>query len=274
MESFLNEGLPTLVRQNGRTLVMGIVNVTPDSFSDGGHYFSPADAIEHAHRLIAQGADILDIGGESTRPGGQGVSWQEEWRRIEPVLDELAGHCPIPISVDTYHARTAAAALEHGVACINDVWGGLADPDMYRVVNQAGCVYIWMHNRHTPALADPMGTLLQETMAGIERCLEAGVAPTQLWLDPGIGFGKTFSDNIEILHHLKDFCAMGYPVVLGTSRKRFIGRLLDDAPPMERLEGSLATAVLGAAAGVAAVRVHDVAQVCRALKVTDAIVHA
>ncbi|RIV18395.1 dihydropteroate synthase [Alicyclobacillaceae bacterium I2511] len=265
---------PALIERKRRTLVMGIVNVTPDSFSDGGRYFSTAAAVQHALQLIDQGADILDIGGESTRPGSQVVGWQEEWQRIGPVLKELSGHCSVPISVDTYHAHTAAAALEQGATCINDVWGGMADPDMYRVVQAARCTYIWMHNRTTPALVDPVATLLQETEVGIERCLAAGVAPEQLWIDPGIGFGKTFSDNIAVLHHLREYCAIGYPVLLGTSRKRFIGRLLEDALPTERLEGSLATAVLGAAAGVAAVRVHDVVAVVKALKVTDAIVYA
>ena len=171
------------VQSKKRTLVMGIVNVTPDSFSDGGAYFRPSDAIRHAYQLIEEGADIIDVGAESTRPGATVVSADEEWRRLEPVLVELTKHTSVVISVDTYKANIADRALDLGVHIINDVWGGLADPHMVRVIRDSGCNYIWMHNRHTPAPQDAFGTLVRETKSGIERFLEAGVQKEKLWID-------------------------------------------------------------------------------------------
>jgi dihydropteroate synthase len=254
-----------------RTLVMGIVNVTPDSFSDGGRYLDPADAIRHARRLVEEGADILDIGGESTRPGHEPVDAKEEWRRIEPVLRELCANSPVPISVDTYKAETAARALELGAVIINDVWGGLADPDILRVAASSDCIYLWMHNRSRPAESDPFETLVAETEAGIERCLAAGIRPDRLWIDPGIGFGKTYRDNLVILRRLDEYCRrFPYPVLLGTSRKSVIGNTLQ-LPPSERLEGSLATVALGVMAGVRAVRVHDVQPTVRTCRMVEAI---
>jgi dihydropteroate synthase len=257
-----------------KTLVMGIVNVTPDSFSDGGKYFSPEDAIRHAYRLIEEGADVIDVGAESTRPNHQPISHEEEWRRLEPVLKELCRNSPVPISVDTYKARTASKALETGVQIINDVWGGLADPDMLSVVADAGCQYIWMHNRHTPAESDPFGVLMSETEAGVTRCLVAGIARDKLWVDPGIGFGKTYAHNLTILRRLREYCNnLNFPVLLGTSRKSVIGNTLN-LPPQERLEGSLATVVVGILAGVRCVRVHDVQATVRACRMTEAILNA
>ena len=253
-----------------RTKVMGIVNVTPDSFSDGGNYLDSSFAIKHAYRLIEEGADILDIGGESTRPGHQSVPWQEEWGRIQPVLEELTKHTSVPVSVDTTKARVADKVLNLGVSIINDIWGGLADADMLPLVAQAGCTYIWMHNRPKPPVRDGFEVLLQETQAGIEACLSAGIKPRQIWIDPGVGFGKTHRQNLVALRRLPEYCALGYPVLLGTSRKRVVGHTLG-LPVDERLEGSLATVSQGVASGVHAVRVHDVKESVRTCRMMEAI---
>lgn len=257
----------------GKTLVMGIVNVTPDSFSDGGQYFSPANAIRYAYQLIEDGADILDIGAESTRPTSSGISAEEEWARLEPVLRELCTNSPVPISVDTFKAKTAHNALDIGVDIINDVWGGLADLEMLPLISQAGCDYIWMHNRIEPPQGDGLFELMEETQRGIERCLEAGIAGRHLWIDPGIGFGKTYPQNLTALRRLDDYCTLGYPVLLGTSRKSVIGNTLH-VPVGERLEGSLATVSIGVWAGIQAVRVHDVKETVRACHMVEAILHA
>ncbi|MCL6445055.1 MAG: dihydropteroate synthase [Alicyclobacillus sp.] len=259
--------------QAGRTLVMGIVNVTPDSFSDGGRYLRPEDAIRHAHSLVQAGADVLDIGAESTRPGAEVVPADEEWARLAPVLRELARDCPVPLSVDTYKAEVAARALDAGASIINDVWGGLRDPDILKVVADAGCPYIWMHNSDTLADEDAFEVLCRDTEAGIERCLAAGIARDKLWLDPGIGFAKTTLGNLLVLRNLGAYCNHGYPVLLGVSRKSVIGRTLD-LPVNERLEGSLAIAALGVWAGVAAIRVHDVRETVRVCRMVEAIRHA
>lgn len=254
----------------GKTLVMGIVNVTPDSFSDGGKYFSSTDAIQQAYRLIEEGADVLDIGAESTRPNAIGVASDEEWGRLEPVLRELCRNSPIPISVDTFKPTTAARALQLGVQIVNDVWGGLHHPQMLELVADAKCDYIWMHNRLQPANSDAFDVLIQETRLGIERCLEAGILPDRLWLDPGIGFGKTKSQNLQVLQRMNEYCGLNYPVLLGTSRKSFIGNTLE-LGVSERLEGSLATVALGVWAGVSAVRVHDVQATVRTCRMVEAI---
>ncbi|WP_303802726.1 dihydropteroate synthase [Alicyclobacillus macrosporangiidus] len=255
---------------SSKTLVMGIVNVTPDSFSDGGRFYDPKDAIEHAYRLVEEGADVIDVGAESTRPGCTPVPEDEEWRRLEPVLRELCAHAPVPISVDTFKAATAARALELGADIINDVWGGLADPRMLQVVADAGCVYIWMHNRREPAPERAFDVLVEETRAGVARCLEAGIAEDKLWIDPGIGFAKTYDQNLQILRRLSEYCALGWPVLLGTSRKGVIGRTLGTSPA-DRLEGSLATVAWGVAAGVRMVRVHDVLATVRTCRMVEAI---
>lgn len=252
---------------------MGIVNVTPDSFSDGGKYFSTADAIRQAYRLIEEGADVLDIGAESTRPNANEVPVDEEWKRLEPILRELCKNSPVPISVDTFKVTTADRALHLGVKIVNDVWGGLHDPQMLALVAEAKCDYIWMHNRPEPVTTNVFDVLLHETRLGIERCLQAGILPDRLWLDPGIGFGKTGSQNLEVLRRMSEYCGLGYPVLLGTSRKSFIGNTLQLAVG-ERLEGSLATVALGVWAGVSAVRVHDVQATVRTCRMVEAITDA
>jgi dihydropteroate synthase len=256
-----------------KTLIMGIVNVTPDSFSDGGRYVNASRAIEHAYQLIEEGADVLDVGAESTRPQSVAISQVEEWKRLEPVLKELCRNSSIPISIDTYKARTAAEALDLGVSVVNDVWGGLADPDMLPLVASAACDYIWMHNRKQPAETQPFETLMQETSDGIIRCLKSGIAKDRLWIDPGIGFGKNSQQNLVILQRLREYCQFDIPVLLGTSRKRFIGQVVG-GEPYERLEGTMATVCLGIAAGVKAVRVHDVLPTVKTSRMTEAILYA
>ncbi len=255
-----------------KTIVMGILNVTPDSFSDGGRYVDVEAAVAHALQLVNEGADVIDIGAESTRPDAAPVDETQEWRRLEPVLRELCGQLSVPVSVDTYKAGIAKRALECGVTIINDIWGGLADPDMLRVVAEAKCTYIWMHNRQSPAADQAVQVLLEETKVGLERCDAAGIDRNCVWLDPGIGFGKTYEQNLEVLRELSSFCALGQPVLLGTSRKSVIGKTVN-RPPDNRLGGSLATVVLGVAAGVQAVRVHDVAETVQACRMTEAILH-
>lgn len=253
-----------------KTKVMGIVNVTPDSFSDGGKYFNAKSAIKHAYQLIEEGVDILDIGAESTKPGASSITAQEEWKRLRPVLNELCKNSPVPISIDTYKSETAARSLESGAHIINDIWGGLWDQDMLKVVADAGCIYIWTHNREEPVILEPYNHLVEETHRGIEKCLEAGIKTENLMIDPGIGFGKTYEHDLLILNRLKDYCQIGYPVLLGTSRKSLIGNTLH-VPTYERIEGSLATAALGVWMGVEALRVHDVQATVRCCRMIEAI---
>ncbi|MFX4301065.1 dihydropteroate synthase [Alicyclobacillus tolerans] len=253
-----------------RTKVMGILNVTPDSFSDGGIYFSPTDALNHAYRLVEEGADWLDVGAESTRPGHQSVTSEEEWRRLQPVLKDLALHCPIPISVDTYKPEIAARALECGVSGINDVWGALHHKEMLQVVSDANCIYFWMHNRDSRPLGNGLAELLQETRSGIERCLSAGIARERLVIDPGIGFAKDTHQNLSALRILPHYTKLGQSVLLGVSRKRFIGEILS-ADVSDRLEGNLALAAYAIMEGVEYLRVHDVKATVRVCRMLEAV---
>lgn len=255
------------------TSVMGIVNVTPDSFSDGGNFLLPTQATQHAYRLAEEGADIIDIGAESTRPGHQSISAEEEWHRLRPVLQELCANTRLTISVDTTKASVAKQALELGVQIINDVWGGLADEAMIPLIAASDCTYIWMHNRREPAPTNGFQVLVDETKVGVEALLAAGVSRSRIWIDPGIGFGKTHQQNLATLQRLPEYCALGYPVLLGTSRKRVVGRTLG-LPVDERLEGSLATVALGVTAGVHAVRVHDVLASVRTCRTVEEILGA
>lgn len=252
---------------------MGIVNVTPDSFSDGGNYLEPDRALSHALQLVDEGADILDIGAESTRPGSTRVNGPDEWSRLEPVLSNIATRTRTLISVDTYKAQTARRALLLGASIINDVWGGLAEPEILTVAAKANCTYIWMHNRDAPATDDGFGVLLNETRAGIQRCLQAGIAKENLWIDPGIGFGKTHAQNLEVLRRLDEYVALGYPVLVGASRKRVVGMTVG-GEPTDRLAGSLAIAAYASEHGAHCVRVHDVDETVKACRMMGAICHA
>jgi dihydropteroate synthase len=255
-----------------RTVVMGVVNVTPDSFSDGGRFLDPQAAIAQARRLATEGADILDIGAESTRPygGAVRVSVEEERARLQPVLSEvIALGCPV--SVDTMKAAIAAWAIELGATIVNDVWGLQRDPDLARVVAERGVSVIIMHNRDA---ADPAIDIVADVTSFFERSLEiaarAGIARERIVLDPGIGFGKTPQQSIICIARLAAFRSFGLPLLVGASRKRFI-HTITPSEPMERLGGSLAAHLVAVENGAAIVRVHDVAPTIQALAVAAAI---
>jgi len=257
-----------------RTLVMGILNVTPDSFSDGGRYMAMEAAVGHAKRMAEAGADILDIGGESTRPGSEPVPADEEIRRVIPVIRAVREALPdLPISIDTYKAETARRALEAGAHIINDVWALKGDPEMARTAAEFGCPVVISHNRRESAgYADVARDVASELLNSVRMALEAGVDPGNIWLDPGIGFAKELEDNLELMGRLAELVRLGYPVLLGTSRKRFIRHTLD-LPVDDVVEGTAATVALGIAQGCQIVRVHDVAPIVRTVRMTDAIVY-
>jgi dihydropteroate synthase len=257
---------------------MGVLNVTPDSFSDGGKFFKASDAIDRARAMVAEGADLLDLGGESTRPGAEAVTAEEEKRRILPVLEAIAGKIGVPISIDTYKAETAAAALAAGAEIVNDISGGRMDPEMLALVAERGVPIVLGHIRGTPkdmqdrpVYRDVVAEVGDELEAAAARAEEAGIEKGAILVDPGIGFGKTLEHNLSLLKHLDDLVARGRPVVVGTSRKKFVGTLLDGAPPEDRVEGTAATTALAVAAGVAVVRVHDVKAMARVVRVAAAI---
>ncbi|QAY73083.1 dihydropteroate synthase [Agromyces protaetiae] len=260
-----------------RPLVMGVVNVTPDSFSDGGKWFDADQAIAHGVELVAQGADLVDVGGESTRPGAARVEPDEELRRVVPVIRELAAQ-GIRVSVDTMRAATAEAAVEAGAEIVNDVSAGLADAAMAEIVAATGARYVAMHWRgHSDAMdslaeyADVAREVRDELAARVDALVAAGVAPEQVILDPGLGFAKRGAQNWELLRRLDVLHELGFPVLVGASRKRFIGALLSDGAPVEARD--LPTAVvsaLSAQAGAWAVRVHDVVSTRLALDVVGA----
>ncbi|WP_211224406.1 dihydropteroate synthase [Paenibacillus assamensis] len=256
-----------------RTLIMGILNVTPDSFSDGGSYTDVERALEHAHRMVADGADILDIGGESTRPGSKPVELEEELRRVIPVIEALRRELPhIAISIDTYKAEVARQALEAGAHIMNDIWGGKLDPEMVQVAAAYQCPIILMHNRPERNYESYIEDVMQDLRESAELALDAGVKRENIWLDPGMGFAKTGDDNLHLMHHLDDMVALGYPVLLATSRKRFIQNVLE-APATDVIEGTAATVALGIAQGCQMVRVHDVKQIVRTARMSDAMLY-
>lgn len=252
---------------------MGILNVTPDSFSDGGRYMAVEAAVEHAVRMVEAGADILDIGGESTRPGHEPVQAEEEMRRVLPVIRALREALPhVPLSIDTYKAETARRALEAGAHIINDIWGLQADPGMARAAAEFGCPVIITHNRHDTDYADLARDAAADLLRSVRLAVEAGVDPHHIWLDPGIGFAKDYDHNLEMMGRLDELVRLGYPVLLGTSRKRFIRQTLD-LPADDVVEGTAATVALGIAQGCQIVRVHDVERIVRTVRMTDAIVY-
>jgi dihydropteroate synthase len=261
-----------------RTLVMGIVNVTPDSFSDGGLLAAPEAAVKHGLRLLEEGADLLDVGGESTRPGSDPVDAAEERERVVPVLERLRGEAPEALlSVDTRKAAVAEAALAAGADLVNDVGAG-GDPDMFGLVAATGAGLVLMHMRGEPKTMQDDPTyddVVAEVRAFLADRLEtgvaAGIARDRLAVDPGIGFGKRLEHNLEVLGAVGALRDLGVPVVVGASRKRFVGELTGVEEPADRLEGSLGAAVWCAAQGVEVVRVHDVLATVRALRVVDAI---
>jgi dihydropteroate synthase len=261
-------------------LVMGIVNVTPDSFSDGGKFFDPAQAVAHALELVAQGAGILDIGGESTRPGAEPVAETEELRRVIPVVEQLVSRVKIPLSIDTVKPAVARAALQAGASIVNDVAAHREDDAMWRVVAEWGAGYICMHARGTPqtmqtnpVYADVVREVGEFFDERLKQLSAGGVPADQVVLDVGIGFGKTPGHNLQLLAALRSFTKWRRPLVLGVSRKSFIGKLLG-ADVAARLPASLACASLAVAAGVQIIRTHDVAETVQAVRMTEAIVAA
>lgn len=256
---------------------MGIVNVTPDSFSDGGQFLSPDLAVAHALKLLDQGADILDIGGESTRPGATLVSEAEELSRVLPVVEQLAKRVSIPLSIDTMKPVVARAALAAGASIVNDIAANRDDDTMWRIVAESSAGYICMHMQGTPQTmqSNPTYTDVCREVSEFfrerqQRLVAAGVALDQVVLDPGIGFGKTLEHNLQLLGGLEAHTRLGRPLVLGVSRKSFLGKLAG-APEADRLPGSLACASLAVAAGVQILRVHDVAETVQAVRVTEAV---
>jgi len=248
-----------------RPCIMGILNVTPDSFSDGGRFLKTADAVAQGRLLAATGADIIDVGGESTRPGAPPVSAAEELERIIPVLEQLHQEVPVPLSVDTWKSAVAREAIAAGAAFINDISGLQFDPGMAAVVAEGGAGLFIMHTRGTPQemqkdtrYRDVVAEVLAFLAGQVDKAVAAGIPRRRLSVDPGIGFAKDLAGNLEVLERLEEFQTLGLPVLLGTSRKRFIGAILERPDPRERLYGTLATVALGVAAGARIFRVHDV----------------
>jgi dihydropteroate synthase len=253
-----------------RPLVMGILNVTPDSFSDGGAYASVDDAVAAAQRMIAEGADLIDVGGESTRPGHQSVNAETELSRVIPVIERLAVSTKVPISIDTSKAVVASAALKAGAHIVNDIWGLSHDDKIAAAITNAGAAVIIMHNREAlDGSLDIFADMKRFFAAAADKVRVAGAGEDQIMVDPGIGFGKTLEQNLSILGHLERMHEYGYPVLLGASRKSFIGKI-SPSEPSDRLGGSVVTTVFAALAGISIVRVHDVAAHVQALKVIEA----
>jgi dihydropteroate synthase len=255
-----------------RTYTMGILNVTPDSFSDGGSWYDMDTALNHAVRMAEEGADIIDIGGESTRPGSMRVSEEEEIRRVVPLIQRLSGVLNVPISIDTYRAKTAEQAIKAGAHMINDIWGLKFDLDIAAVAEAYNVPVCIMHNRTT---GTEYGNLMEDMLRELEESLEiakkAGIRDEKILIDPGIGFAKTWEQNLVIMRHLEAFKKLGYPILLGASRKSFIGKVLG-LDVQERLEGTLAVTAAGIMKGADVVRVHDVLQNVRVAKMMDSMV--
>ncbi|WP_405168839.1 dihydropteroate synthase [Paenibacillus sp. FSL H3-0286] len=257
-----------------RTLIMGILNVTPDSFSDGGLWDHPDKAVEHALRMAAEGADIIDIGGESTRPGHQPVGLEEELARVLPVIESIHKAAPhLPLSIDTYKAEVARQAMAAGAHIINDIWGCKADPEMAAVAAAADCPIILMHNRQDRNYTNLSADMSADLKESIDLALAAGVKPANIILDPGIGFAKDYNENLQAMMLLDGLTELGYPLLLATSRKKFIRTLLD-LPSDDVVEGTAATVAFGIAQGCQIVRVHDVSLIKRTVKMCDAMLYA
>ncbi len=280
----------TVFEWGRRTTLMGIINVTPDSFSGDGLVSESdwvAEAVALAESQVAAGAHMVDVGGESTRPGSVPIPLEEELRRVIPVIHALAGRVNVPISIDTYKAEVARRAVAAGATIINDVWGLRMDADMGRVAAETGAAVVLMHNRSRPKDAaqeaqlggryvgveygELLGDIIRELQSSIDLALAAGVKPERIIVDPGIGFGKTVEQNLELVNRLGELKALGYPILVGPSRKSFVGYTLN-LPPDQRLEGTAAAVTLCIDRGADIVRVHDVAAMTRVARIADAIV--
>jgi dihydropteroate synthase len=259
-----------VVDLNSKTWIMGILNITPDSFSDGGNFNDLNAAVMHAEKMIADGADIIDVGGESTRPGHAPVSEEDELSRVIPIIKALREKLEVPISIDTYKAEVAKQAVAAGADIINDIWGAKKDPEMAKVAAETGVPIILMHNRDNMDYQDFLQDVIADIKESIDLVKKAGVKNENIILDPGIGFAKTHEQNLQLLKEMDKFCSLGYPVLLGTSRKRVIGLTLD-LPTDQRMEGTGATVCLGIERGCHIMRVHDVLEISRMAKMMDAM---
>ena len=258
---------------NNHTYIMGILNITPDSFSDGGCWNQMDRALYHAEEMVKQGAAILDIGGESTRPGHVQVSDQEEIERVVPVIREIKKRLDIPVSIDTYKSGVASAAIEAGADMVNDIWGLKYDSNMAEVIAKANVSCCLMHNRIEANYQNFLEEVCIDLKESVSIAKRAGIADDKIVLDPGIGFGKTLEQNLTLTNHMESLFTLGYPRLLGTSRKSMIGLTLN-LPPQEREEGTIVTTVLAVMKGYAFVRVHNVEANRRAIEMTEAIIHS
>ncbi len=261
---------PYMLDFSKKTYIMGILNVTPDSFSDGGKFNEIELAVEHAKEMVANGADIIDIGGESTRPGFAAVSAEDELKRVIPVIEAVAKHVDVPISIDTYKAEVAKQAIEAGALIINDIWGAKADKKIAEVAAKYNVPIILMHNRHDRNYRAFIRDVINDLFESITIVKHAGVADEAIILDPGIGFAKDYHENIVMMQNLDKLAMLGYPVLLGTSRKSMIGQALN-LPVHERMEGTGATICYGIQKGCHIIRVHDVKEMSRMAKMIDAM---
>ncbi len=252
------------------TYIMGILNVTPDSFSDGGKWNTPDEALGRAEQMVKDGADIVDIGGESTRPGHEQITEEEEIQRVVPVIEAVKARIDVPVSVDTYKSRVAEAALKAGADLVNDIWGLKYDSRMAALIAETGAACCLMHNKEKAEYEEFYQDMLRETEACVKIAREAGIPDNKIILDPGIGFGKTYEMNLETLHYMERFHTFGYPMLLGTSRKSVIGLTLN-LPADQREEGTLVTTVMAVMKKYAFVRVHDIKANKRAIQMAEAI---
>ena len=271
MSSLSIECKPYTLDFSKKTYIMGILNVTPDSFSDGGKYNAVEQAVKHAKEMAQAGADIIDIGGESTRPGHNAVPEEEEIERVVPVIAAISKEVQLPISIDTYKAKTAKAAIEAGAHIINDVWGGKKEPEILEVAAMANVPIVLMHNRNDRSYTSFYRDVQYDLFESIAMAKRAGVQDDNIILDPGIGFVKDLNENLEMMRNLDKLCDLGYPVLLGTSRKSMIGQVLE-LPVEERLEGTAATVCYGIQKGCHIVRVHDVKEISRLAAMMDAMI--
>ena len=261
-----------------KTYLMGILNVTPDSFSDGGLHFDRSSAVDGAMRMVDDGADIVDIGGESSRPGSDPVSLEEELSRTIPIIKSLSSKLSVPISIDTYKAEVARRAIDAGASIVNDISGLRFDPQMPEVVARYGVPVVIMHMKGSPKnmQKNPSYTalipeILEYFISRTASAIKAGIPAGRIIIDPGIGFGKTFDHNLEIIHNLEKFTSLGRPILIGPSRKAFIGKILGDAPATDRMEGTAAAVAISIMHGANIVRVHDVKEMAKVAKVADSI---
>lgn len=259
-------------QNSGHTYVMGILNVTPDSFSDGGKWNDRDKALRHVEEMLADGMDIVDIGGESTRPGYTMLSDEEEIARVTPIIEAVKANFDVPVSLDTYKAQVVLAGIQAGADLINDIWGLKYDDKIASVIAESGLPCCLMHNRNHTNYQNFMQEVASDLAESLQLAQKAGIADEKIILDPGVGFGKTYEQNLEVINCLEELKVFGYPLLLGCSRKSVIGLTLD-LPANERVEGTLVTTVIGVMKGCSFVRVHDVKENVRAVKMTEAILY-